>query len=111
MPSVQAMCCSRWRLTSAPSQRSGEVPANGAGAPVTASVVVGSVNGGEWLFALLQALRHQRGNVRYEVIVADRTNDGTAERVQREYPEVMLIRAPAAPDLYKAHFIPRILRT
>ncbi len=63
---------------------------------IVASVVVGSVNGGEWVFALLQALRHQRTDLGYEVIIADRCEDGTAERIEREYPEVKLLRA--SPD-------------
>ena len=42
---------------------------------------------------LLAALRHQSGEVPFEVIVADRCNDGTAERIARDNPNVRVLRA------------------
>ena len=70
-----------------------------AGPDVSASVLVGSVNGGDHVHTLLDALAQQTGDVSFEVIVADRCGDGTAERIAREHPEVQVLRAPAATTL------------
>ena len=66
---------------------------------VTASVLVGSVNGGDHIHTLLAALARQTGEVSFEVIVADRCGDGTAERIEREHPEVQLLRASGSCTL------------
>jgi glycosyltransferase involved in cell wall biosynthesis len=68
-------------------------------APVEASVLVGSVNGGDWIHVLLDALEHQDGGVRFEVIVADRCQDGTAERIRREHPAVQVLDAAPMTEL------------
>ena len=60
--------------------------------PVTASVIVGSVNGGPWIHVLLDALESQRGDTDFEVVVADRCTDGTADRIEREHPKVQVLR-------------------
>jgi glycosyltransferase involved in cell wall biosynthesis len=67
--------------------------------PVEASVLVGSVNGGDWIHVLLDALEHQDGDVAFEVIVADRCGDGTAEQIRREHPAVQVLDAPAGTEL------------
>lgn len=64
-----------------------------------ASVIVGSVNGGECIHVLLSALRAQDGAVPFEVIVADRCLDGTAERIAKEHPDVVLVRAEPSATL------------
>jgi len=66
---------------------------------VDASVIVGLVNGGSMIDALLDALALQVGPVSFEVIVASRCQDGTAERVSEKYPEVMLLRAEPGTTL------------
>jgi glycosyltransferase involved in cell wall biosynthesis len=68
----------------------------GGGTDPVASVLVGSCNGGEMVFVLLRALAAQEGGVPFEVVVADRCTDGTAERIAGEHPGVVLLRA--APD-------------
>ncbi len=66
---------------------------------VSASVLVGSVNGGDPIHSLLEALARQTGEVPFEVIVADRCQDGTAERIERDHPEVRLLRASVSTTL------------
>ncbi len=61
--------------------------------PIVASVLVGSVNGAEMIDHLLDALKRQTGDVPFEIIVADRCTDGTADRISREHPAVRLLRA------------------
>jgi glycosyltransferase involved in cell wall biosynthesis len=60
---------------------------------VRASVLVGSVNGGESIHTLLDSLARQTGDIAFEVIVADRCRDGTAERIEATHPQVRVIRA------------------
>ena len=67
----------------------------GANVPVAASVLIGSVNGGPWIHVLLDALESQRGEIDFEVIVADRCVDGTADRIEREHPKVQVLRLGA----------------
>jgi glycosyltransferase involved in cell wall biosynthesis len=69
------------------------------GSEVDASVLVGSVNGGEWIHVLLDALERQETKRRYEVIVADRTTDGTYKRIAREHPNVQLLNAHSRTTL------------
>jgi glycosyltransferase involved in cell wall biosynthesis len=66
---------------------------------VIASVLIGSVNGGEMIHHLLAALRRQSGEVPFEVIVADRCSDGTAERIARDDPNVRVLRADTRTTL------------
>jgi glycosyltransferase involved in cell wall biosynthesis len=60
---------------------------------VRASVLVGSVNGGESIHTLLDSLARQTGDIAFEVIVADRCRDGTAERIEATHPDVRVLRA------------------
>ena len=64
-----------------------------------ASVLVGSVNGGESIHTLLDSLARQSGDITFEVIVADRCGDGTAERIEATHPEVRVLRAAAGTTL------------
>ncbi len=67
--------------------------------PVVASVLVGSVGRGRTIDHLLDALKRQSENVPFEVIVADRRQDGTVERIGRNHPEVLVLRAGARTTL------------
>ena len=71
----------------------------GRDVPVDASVLVGSVNGGEWIHVLLEALEAQRTSRPFEVIVADRTSDGTRGRIEREHPRVQVLAAAPGATL------------
>ena len=70
-----------------------------ARASARASVLVGSVNGGESIHTLLDSLARQSGDVAFEVIVADRCGDGTAERIEATRPDVRVLRAAAGTTL------------
>jgi hypothetical protein len=69
------------------------------GTQVDASVIVGSVNGGEWIHLLLAALEAQQTQYRYQVIVADRTADGTRARIAATHPNVQLLLASPSSTL------------
>ena len=69
------------------------------GNQVDASVIVGSVNGGEWIHLLLAALEAQETKYRFQVIVADRTADGTRARITARHPNVQLLCASANSTL------------
>lgn len=56
------------------------------------SVIIASISGAGHLELCLDALRSQRGDIRAEVIVADRVGRPVVELVERKYPEVRLIR-------------------
>lgn len=60
------------------------------------SIVIASVNGYPSLAECLLSLERQTARDRFEVIVVDRLNDGTAEQVQVDFPLVRVLRA--APD-------------
>jgi GT2 family glycosyltransferase len=63
--------------------------------PPLVSVVIPSWNGAHLLPTCLDSLRAQR-YARLEVVVADgNSTDGTAELLDRRYPEVRLLRLPA----------------
>jgi GT2 family glycosyltransferase len=65
--------------------------AEGAG-PIL-SVIVVSWNGREILRLCLSALRDHLGGIKYETIVVDNaSSDGTPEMVERDFPEVRLVR-------------------
>lgn len=64
-----------------------------------ASVIVGLVNGGLMIDALLVALARQRGDVAFEVVVASRCRDGTAQRIAEKYPDIVLLDADAGTTL------------
>ena len=66
---------------------------------VDASVIVGLVNDGSMIDALLDALTHQVGDVSFEVIVASRRQDGIAEHIREKYPDVVLLNAAADTGL------------
>ena len=55
------------------------------------SVVIASVNGAAYLDLCLAALARQRGNVRWEAVVADCRGPSTRELVARKYPDTRLL--------------------
>ena len=55
------------------------------------SVVVPSYNSRTTIGRCLEALRGQRFDGEYEVIVVDSSHDGTGEHIEREFPWVKLI--------------------
>ncbi len=59
-----------------------------------ASVIIPSYNSRETIDRCLEALRDQRVDFEYEVILVDSSDDGTAEIVASRYPEIRLIRLP-----------------
>jgi glycosyltransferase involved in cell wall biosynthesis len=69
------------------------------GNQVDASVIVGSVNGGEWIHLLLAALEAQETKYRFQVIVADRTTDGTRAQIAAHHPNVQLLCESAGSTL------------
>ena len=68
---------------------------------VTFSIVIGlvSTEDRERILETLDALRNQRGDHRFEVILADRRNDRISTVIRRDYPEVRLIDCPAETSL------------
>jgi GT2 family glycosyltransferase len=63
--------------------------------PIDVSVCIANWNCRELLRGCLESLHHQLQGVRLEIIVADNgSNDGAAEMVGRDFPEVVLIRNP-----------------
>jgi glycosyltransferase involved in cell wall biosynthesis len=67
--------------------------------PVVASILIGSVNGGEMIQCLLEALEQQSGEIPFEVIVADRCGDETADLIEARHPEVRVLRGDARRTL------------
>jgi GT2 family glycosyltransferase len=55
------------------------------------SVIIPSVNGLPEIDECLRALERQDTSVEYEVVVADRCRDGTAEHIARRFPRVKLL--------------------
>jgi glycosyltransferase involved in cell wall biosynthesis len=57
------------------------------------SVVIASVNGLSCIAECLEALTHQRGDIRYEVLVVDRCGQETRDEIRRRFspPEIRLI--------------------
>ena len=71
---------------------------------MTVSVVIASGAGGEFLFRCLDSLREQAAAEEAQIIVVDRCDGATAERVRRDYPLVELVRTgkdhrPGIPEL------------
>jgi GT2 family glycosyltransferase len=58
------------------------------------SVVIASVNGLPEIDECLSALERQKGGVDFEVVVANRRQDGTAEHISRRFPGVKLLQFP-----------------
>ncbi len=58
------------------------------------SVIIPSVNGVPPLQECLSSLQNQDGGFDYEIIVATRCQDGTAEYIQQNFPNVTLLRFP-----------------
>ncbi len=58
------------------------------------SVVIASVNGLPEIDECLSALERQQGGVDYEIIVANRCQNGTAEHIRRRFPRVRLLDFP-----------------
>lgn len=59
---------------------------------LAASVIVPSYNSLSTIVPCLEALRDQRTDASYEVILVDSSDDGTAELVASRFPEVRLVR-------------------
>ncbi len=59
---------------------------------ITASVIIASYNMRSMIGDCLDALLAQKTAYSYEIIVADSSNDGTAEWVAERYPTIMLLR-------------------
>jgi hypothetical protein len=65
------------------------------------SVLIGRVSteDGGRILETLESLRRQEGGHPCEVIVADRRDDEVSRRIERDYPEVALIRCPPQTPL------------
>ena len=57
----------------------------------TVSVIIPSVNGLPGIDECLTALERQRTHVEFEIIVANRCKDGTAEHIERQFPRIKLL--------------------
>jgi len=68
---------------------------------VTFSIVIGlvSTEDRERILETLEALRNQRGDHSFEVILADRRNDRVSATIRRDYPDVRLIDCPVNTSL------------
>lgn len=63
---------------------------------VSISIIIVSYNTRDHLRRCLTALRQWPASIRQEVIVIDNcSSDGSPETIEREYPEALLLRAPA----------------
>ncbi|MFH1220520.1 MAG: glycosyltransferase [Candidatus Eisenbacteria bacterium] len=61
--------------------------------PVEVSIIIVSYNTRDFLSTCLRALRERTHDVSYEVIVIDNASaDGSAEMIEREFPEVTLVK-------------------
>jgi hypothetical protein len=60
----------------------------------SASVIIASGAGGDFLFRCLASLREQVAKGGGEIIVVDRQGGATRQRIAREFPEVLVIAAP-----------------
>ena len=59
------------------------------------SVVIASVNGYPVVGECLRSLEQQTARARVEIILVDRMGDGTADRIEAEFPDVVVLRASA----------------
>jgi hypothetical protein len=62
----------------------------------SASVVIASGAGGDFLFRCLASIREQVTSGDGEILVVDRQGEATRRRITREFPEVLVIAAPAS---------------
>lgn len=62
----------------------------------SASVIVASGAGGEFLFRCLASVRKQVANGGGEIIVVDRQGEATRQRIAREFPEAVVVAAPTS---------------
>jgi glycosyltransferase involved in cell wall biosynthesis len=58
------------------------------------SVVIASFNASRTIAACLESLENQKTDKSFEIIVVDSSTDGTAELVEKGFPEVRLYRFP-----------------
>jgi glycosyltransferase involved in cell wall biosynthesis len=56
------------------------------------SIIVPSYNARKTMLRCLETLRGQKTDLSYEIIVVDSSNDGTAELIESQYPQINLIR-------------------
>ncbi len=65
------------------------------------SILIGlvSTEDSERIYETLASLRKQVGSYQYEVIIADRRNDKVSHRLDKEFPEVILITCPPSASL------------
>jgi GT2 family glycosyltransferase len=85
------------------------------GTPRDVSVIVASYNSGSTIASCLESLLDQRFAGEYEIVVADSSEDDTAELVARRFPGVRLLRLPTgthpggARNAGVAHAIGRVV--
>ena len=60
----------------------------------SASVIVASGAGGDFLFRCLVSIREQVAKGGGEIVVVDRRGEATRQRIAREFPEVHVVAAP-----------------
>jgi hypothetical protein len=72
-----------------------------ASTTVEFSVIAGRVSTEDHdrILETLEALRHQEGRPSYEVLLVDRLGDSISEQIEKDYPEVQLIRCEKQVDL------------
>jgi glycosyltransferase involved in cell wall biosynthesis len=63
-------------------------------ATIQASVIVPSYNSQLTIVQCLHALQNQETEFRYEIVVVDSSNDGTADQIASRFPAIKLIRLP-----------------
>jgi GT2 family glycosyltransferase len=61
---------------------------------IQASVIVPSYNSQLTIVQCLHALQSQETEFRYEIVVVDSSNDGTADQIASRFPAIKLIRLP-----------------
>jgi glycosyltransferase involved in cell wall biosynthesis len=63
------------------------------------SVVIASVKGDSYLYNCLESLSHQKCAVDAEVIVVDRSSNGTAAHIRERFPNVTVVKAPVGTGI------------
>src|SRR5215469_6882713 len=69
-------------------------PVSSSATPIDVSVVIVSFNTREVLRECIQTLERETSEVSYETIVVDNASaDGSADMVEKEFPQVKLVRS------------------